>query len=68
MKHTKTHRMCEACWFHEHAGTMPRIKPGVSLVTCCFCGDPTVAGVVIDVKPDRVTFEFCVKNNERLIA
>lgn len=69
MRHRLTHRMCEACWFHENGLVMPRFKAAMpELMTCCFCGDPTVAGVVVKVEMGRTTKQFCIRNKEILMV
>lgn len=63
--------MCETCWFAERGLVLPPLlvrPPVVKIEFCCFCGDPTIAGIGLRVQQSAVTRSFCAKNRELVAA
>jgi hypothetical protein len=45
MEDPRLHSMCEDCWRERSGARAPiRVNPAI-LVTCCWCGEPTLSGI-----------------------
>lgn len=49
-----THNICSACWYDRNPNYGPVKVVNPQIVTCCFCGVSTNAGIFIRHDPTKL--------------
>ncbi len=59
-EHRYIHPQCAKCWWDEIGlGGTPTRETDPQRTICCFCGGPTISGIIRHVQPGSFTIPYC---------